>query len=392
MNRIFSSRTNWDLSPNPLTRLLKEKQRAKIHILNLTQSNPTKCGFEYPEVCISKALTQPSIFSYNPHPKGLLEARKAIADYYQRQDVHTDPEQIFLTASTSEAYSFIFRLIANPGDSVLVPRPSYPLFDFLADINDIELKPYALTYDHDWYLDRDSILKAITPQTKAILIVNPNNPTGSYIHGNEAGELIRNAKKYNLAIISDEVFFDYNFHPTPAQSFARTSEVLTFTLNGLSKLAALPQMKVAWVIVNGPSSILSKAIERLEVITDNFLSVGTPIQLALPKILKIYPNLQNQIKRRLELNRQFLKEEIVRHPTCEYLHAQGGWYAILKVPKVYSDDDWSLSILEKENVLVHPGHFYHFDQDGYLVMSLIPPPKDFQEGVEKVLHHISQNS
>ncbi|MBI1884061.1 MAG: pyridoxal phosphate-dependent aminotransferase [Chlamydiae bacterium] len=304
-----------------------------------------------------------------------------------------NPDQIFLTSSTSEAYSFLFRLLTNPGDNVLIPCPSYPLFDFLGNLNDIELKPYKLAYENAWHIDFDSLSEAVTSKTRAILMVNPNNPTGSYIKEREIKKLVEFAKQNDLALISDEVFFDYDFeNRTERMSFAQSSEVLTFTLNGLSKMAALPQMKLAWIVINGPESLVQEACQRLEVITDTYLSVNTPIQVALPEIFKHTKTIQIQIKKRLKTNLKTLQNTLQNFPTCECLKVEGGWYAILKIPKILTDEAWVLSLLEKESILIHPGHFYHFDQEGYLVLSLLPQTEIFTPAIEKILSYISEKS
>ena len=391
MKKYFASRTDWNLTSNPLTQFLKERQATGIPILDLTASNPTRCSFNYPIQEISKALTQSQSFIYEPHPKGHVEARNAIAAYYEEMGIQLNPEHIFLTASTSEAYSFIFRLITNPGDSILVPQPGYPLFDFLCTLNDIELTPYPLIYEKNWHIDFETLSKSIQPRTKAILLVHPNNPTGSYIRTAEKHAFVSLAKENKLSLISDEVFFDYplKHESKKFHSFAGSSEVMTFTLNGLSKMAALPQMKLAWIVVTGPKEISQKAVSRLEIITDTFLSVNTPTQVALSEILKNRKFIQNQILKRLHENEKFLRNLIKNFPACEYLESEGGWYVILKMPKTKTDEEWALELLKKQGVLVHPGHFYNFDDEGHLVISLLPSPEIFVEGMNKILAHIT---
>jgi aspartate/methionine/tyrosine aminotransferase len=392
MKNYFASRTDWPLASNPLTKALQKRHDEGLPILDLTESNPTRCGFDYPVQEISKALTQSESFIYEPHPKGHLQARKAIAAYYEETGIHLNPEHIFLTASTSEAYSFIFRLIANPGDTVLVPQPGYPLFDFLCTLNDIELIPYPLIYEKNWHINFETLSKYIQPSTKAILLVNPNNPTGSYIKPKEKSALVSLAKEHQLSLISDEVFFDYPLEHESKKfySFSGTSEVMTFTLNGLSKMTALPQMKLAWIAVTGPKEMLQKAVSRLEIIMDTFLSVNTPTQVALSKILKNRKFIQNQILKRLKENHKFLRNLIKNFPACEYLESEGGWYAILKIPRTKTDEEWALDLLEQKGVSVHPGHFYNFNDEGHLVISLLPFSEIFAEGMNKILAHIAQ--
>ncbi|MBI1871299.1 MAG: pyridoxal phosphate-dependent aminotransferase [Chlamydiae bacterium] len=388
MKNLFSKRTNWNLEANPITKALQKRRDSQLPILDLTESNPTHCGFDYPTQELAQVLTQPQSFQYHPNPKGLLEARRAIAKYYQDQGHSINPEQIFLTSSTSEAYSFLFRLLVNPQENILIPRPGYPLFDFLSDLADVELKTYSLFYEKNWQIDFESLKNNVNPDTKALLVVHPNNPTGSYIKKNEFFELIQLAHHEEIALVSDEVFFDYAVESNEKHTrLAGISEVLSFTLNGLSKMVGLPQMKLGWMVVNGPQKLLTQALDRLEVITDTYLSVNTPIQQALPWIIENCKTIQNPIKMRVLNNLKWLKEKIIPFPACEVLKVEGGWYALLKIPKTRSDEEWVLTFLEKEGVFVHPGHFYQFEKEGYLVISLIVPPETFQEGVRRILSY-----
>lgn len=390
--KYFSTRTDWDLNLNELAQLINERKSQGLEILDLTESNPTRCGFEYPTEAITKALTQPENFIYNPSPKGQIHAREAVVSYYLEQGVVLDPEQIFLTSSTSEAYSLIFRLLCNPGDSVWVPSPSYPLFGFLADLNDIELQSYELMADQNWKIDFSSLEKIITNTTKAILLVNPNNPTSSYIQQEEMEKLIRLSQEKEWALISDEVFFDYSFASLKKISLIKTNTVLTFTLNGLSKILGLPQMKLGWMVVNGPENLKKEAIERLEVIADTYLSVNTPIQNALPQILPLRNQIQDQIKNRVQLNFRFLKEILSTHSQIEVLNMDGGWYAILKIQECDNEDEWTLQLLKEKGVLIHPGHFYNFLESGYFVISLLTPCQFFEEGIKRMSHFKVRNT
>jgi aspartate/methionine/tyrosine aminotransferase len=335
---------------------------------------------------------QPQSYIYEPHPKGHLQTRKAITAYYRKKGIHLDPESIFLTSSTSEAYSFIFRLITNPEDSILVPQPSYPLFNFLADLNDVKVATYPLIYENGWHIDLESLQSSIKKNARAIVVVNPNNPTGSYVSTEELHAIIALAKENNLILISDEVFFDYTLvnHSKKIQNFAGISAVLTFTLNGLSKMLGLPQMKLAWIAVNGPSTLLNETLARLEVITDTYLSVNAPIQIGLPRIMRYREKIQQQIKKRLSENLNFFKNKLENFPFLECFEVQAGWYVILKVPRIKSDEEWALELLEKEGVWIHPGHFYNFNEDGYLVISLLTLPEVFHQGIEKIFSYISQ--
>jgi hypothetical protein len=294
---------------------------------------------------------------------------------------------MILTAGTSEAYSFLFRLLAGPGDRVLAPRPSYPLFDFLAALNDVQLDSYPLAYSGGWHIDVTVLRDSITPRTKAILVVNPNNPTGSFLHHDELAALIDLCRAHDLALISDEVFADYPFGPDSnwVVSVAGTSEVLTFALGGISKLLGLPQMKLAWISANGPEGELNDALARLEVIADTYLSVSTPVQRALPHWLGLRLQLTHQILERVRANRQVLLDRTRPPHAGQCLEAEGGWYAVVRVPHTRSEEEVVLELLERDGVLVHPGYFFDFDAEGHLVVSLLPPPDVFLEGIEKIL-------
>lgn len=411
----FSSRTDWNLTSNELSqRVSQHRQRGKL-LLDLTESNPTRCDFSYPKERILGTLSQEENFSYEPALKGLLLARNAVSRYYKsttRQQI--DPEHLFLTASTSEAYSFVFRLLANPGDEILVPRPSYPLFDFLARLNDIVLMAYSLEYHKRWRIDFDSIKRALSPNTRAVLVVNPNNPTGSGIPLEEREALLALCREHRLALISDEVFLDFEFsssteesarretpqinplstdstpRPNRLRSFVGTSETLTFCLNGISKMLGLPQMKLAWITCSGPKEWLIPALERLEVIADTYLSVGTPIQRALPVLLdEVRPAMQTQILARLQSNLRALDERLAKTGgLCERLVADGGWSAVISIPRTLGEDSWVLRWLEQDDVLVHPGYFFDFERPGYLVVSLILPEKIFREGIHRIISRI----
>ncbi len=387
----FSSRFDkWNLQANRLSLLLEEKKKKGVQIFDLTASNPTAVGFAYPAEDILPALTQPQILQYEPEPRGLLSTRQAVAEYYGRRGVAVEPEQIHLTASTSEAYTFLFKLLADPGQNILVPQPSYPLFDFLAGLEDVELLPYRLVYHDEWLIDFDSIAEASTSQTRAMIWVNPNNPTGSFIKKSELAQLTQICADQQLALIVDEVFSDYAFAADPNRvgSLVNVSEVLTFVMSGLSKILGLPQMKLGWIIVNGPENLRRQAQEYLELIADTYLSVSTPIQRAAPHWLKLAAPLQEQIHRRVRGNLLFLQTQLNAHPTCRLLRTEGGWYAILQSEVFIPEEDLILTLLEKDNVLVHPGYFFDFVAEGFLIVSLLPQPEIFCEGVRLLLNRI----
>ena len=384
---MFSDRTNWKLAQNRFTVALEQIQASGVKVLDLTLSNPTRAGLNFDGASILQALASPRALDYDPQSKGLREARQAVAGYYR--DEHAvndlDPEQIVLTTSTSEGYSFVFRLLCNPGDELLVPKPSYPLFEFLADLQDVKLAPYPLIYDHGWQMDFPSLQKAVTERTRGVVVVHPNNPTGSYVHDTEFKMLNAFCRERNLAIIADEVFLDYELTGSANRSFAGNREVLTFTLSGLSKIAALPQMKVAWVVTSGPRELELEASARLEVIADTYLSMNAPIQWAIPALLAQRSDIQKHLQERVKENLAELDRQLAGQKACARLVVEGGWYAVLRVPVTRSDEELAIELVREKQVLVHPGHFYDFPRDGYLVLSLITPTKEFAEGIRLVL-------
>ena len=388
---MFSDRTNWKLTPNLFSRIQQQLREARTPICDLTVSNPTQCGLPYDEAAVLAAFQNSSALSYNPQPKGLLVAREAVSRYYRESHdlPDLDPDAILLTTSTSEAYSFVFRLLCNPGDEVLVAKPSYPLFDFLADLQDVKLVPYSLIYAQGWMIDFSSLAQAITARTRAILLVHPNNPTGSFVSSEEVGKLNQICHAKHLALIADEVFLDYSNDASPRKSFAANHESLTFTLSGLSKISALPQMKAAWIVTTGPRDLAEQSLARLEIISDTFLAMSAPIQLGLPALLDQRKTIQPFLLARIRENTQELARQLALQSACELLHLQGGWSGVLRVPVSQSDEELAIDLLQKQNLLVHPGHFYDFHQDGYLVFSLITPPDEFREGITKLLRHFN---
>jgi alanine-synthesizing transaminase len=389
---MFSQRTNWKLSRNRFTQISEGLRASGTKLLDLSVSNPTECGFHYDTHAILSAFQNLNALMYDPQPKGLLSARKEVAGYYlQDHRVRLDPESIFLTTSTSEAYSYVFRLLCNFQDEILVPKPSYPLFDFLADLQDVVLIPYSLEYAHGWLLDFHSIVRALSPRTRAILLVHPNNPTGSYLCDEEVRRLYEICRERELALIVDEVFLDYSFHGSSPKTFTANHDALTFTLSGLSKIAALPQMKVAWVATTGPTSLVTAALNRLEVIADTYLSLNAPTQWAFPTLFEQRRFLQPQLLRRIRENHDNLQRMIASQSACELLDASGGWYAVLRVPARRTDEDLVIDLLQKHHVVVYPGHFYDFPNDGFLVASLIAPAEVFQEGISRLVRFLENS-
>jgi alanine-synthesizing transaminase len=384
---MFSDRTNWQLTPNALTCAIDEAHASGQAILDLTISNPTEAGIRPDATAVLAALSNPEAMHYDPQPRGLLSARRAVCRYYRESHgvKNLDPEHLILTTSTSEAYSYIFRLLCNPGDEILVPKPSYPLFEFLADLADVKLVPYPLLYDHGWQIDFDSLCKVVNQRCRAVILVHPNNPTGSYVSANETSALNSLCRSHALALIVDEVFLDYSHDATPRRSFVANADALTFTLSGISKISALPQMKLAWVATSGPEEIVAESGARLEVIADTFLSMNAPVQLAADVLLDQRKLIQPILLERLRANLAELDQQLLNHPSCARLQVEGGWYAVLRVPAVESDEDLAVRLLRKASVSVHPGHFYDFPNEGHLVLSLITEPEIFREGVSRLL-------
>ena len=384
---MFADRTNWNLEENRLTRALSRRRASGNSILDLSASNPTSCGFSFDENAILRALSDRAALKYVPDPYGLPSARAAICNYYTQLGRRVLPEAIFLTTGTSEAYSFIFRALCNAGDEILIPTPSYPLFDFLAEIHDVRLVRYSLLYDHGWQIDRYSFERAIGPRTRAAIVVHPNNPTGHYTKPDEAAQLAELCAHHDMAVIADEVFYDFSFasQEQRAPSFAADSNALTFTLSGLSKICGLPQMKAGWIVTSGPEKAKKGALARLEVIADTYLSMNAPVQCALPSLLGLRHGFQRQLMERARQNLAEIDRQLATHANCSRFEIEGGWNAVLRVPAVRSDEETAIDLIESRGVYVHPGHFYDFPGDGYMVVSLIVPSDQFAEGISRVL-------
>jgi alanine-synthesizing transaminase len=420
MSMHFSRRTNWNTQESELARAHRERMQAGLLIADLTQSNPTRCGFEYPPSLLD-ALTDARALDYDPQPRGLLPAREAVCEYYAAHGVSLDPNQITLTTSTSEAYSFLFRLLCDPGDEVVILQPGYPLFDYLAELDDVRLKAAPLVYENGWQIDVEGIRRAIGPETRAIVVVHPNNPTGHFTKPSEAAELAALCREFGLALIVDEVFIDYSFGGE-TQSFARGIEgVPVYVVSGLSKIAGLPQMKAAWIVSalsvvtepereQAPNDSPNDALARLEVIADTFLSMNAPVQWALPKWLAGRAMIQGQIRRRTAANLAELDRaleavkleatkigadrlEAVRLEAVgavQRLQVEGGWYAVLRIPAIQPDEQTVLALLER-GVWVHPGYFFGMPESGWLVVSLLAPEAEFSNGVATMIDYLGTN-
>jgi alanine-synthesizing transaminase len=437
----FSHRTDWNTEETALARAHRQRLAAGLPLADLTASNPTRCGFTYPPDLLAP-LADPRALDYDPQPRGSLRARQAVCAYYADHGAPVDPAQIVLTTSTSEAYSFLFRLLCDPGDEILVPQPSYPLFDFLADLDDVNLKPCTMVYHDGWQIDPEGLRRALTPQTRALVLVHPNNPTGHFTKPWEAEELARLCRDHSLALIVDEVFLDYPFalatsgptdssvphpfagscgewvgehdprvpHPRRAfvlaprvgehdpepsvpQTFAfGLTGVPVFVVSGLSKIAGLPQMKAAWIVSTVPEPERENALARLEIIADTFLAVNAPSQCALPAWLESRLSIQEQIRVRIAANLAELDAQLARVPASNInrLALEGGWYAILRIPAIAPDETTVLALLER-GVWVHPGYFFGFPPSGWLVLSLLPPVTEFRSGVTALVDYLHKN-
>ena len=383
--QAYSQRLSWNLSPNWLSLLIQEKRNAGVPVLDLTLSNPTQAFAEYPHEEIRRAYANITEFTYRPDPLGLKEARCAIARVYTEQGVPISPDQLVLTASSSEAYALLFKLFCDPEDEVLVPAPSYPLFDFLARLESIRIVPYRLQYDGIWCIDLASLRERISSRTRAVVIVNPNNPTGSFLKESEKNELFELARRHDLPIISDEVFRDYSLGSTGSQvtTLINSDMVLSFSLNGLSKTAGMPQMKLGWIAINGPAAERELARARLEILLDTYLSVSTPVQSALPELLRIGSRIQHRIAERTKRNLAGLAE-LLKDSPAHCLHTEGGWSAIVRLPHTAAEEVWVARLLEEQAMIVQPGYFFDMDSEPYVVMSLITPPELFDEGIRRL--------
>jgi aspartate/methionine/tyrosine aminotransferase len=382
---MFSSRLPPELAPNALSRAVERARRSGTAILNLTETNPTAVGLPYPDDLL-QSLADPRSRIYRPDSLGMVEARNAIAsDYAARGTAGVDASRTVLTASTSEAYAMLFKLLADPGDAVLVPRPSYPLFELLTRLDGVDAAPYLLQQADDWTIDRDSVTRSISAKTRAILVVSPNNPTGSMLRSDDREWLVATAREHDLVLVSDEVFVDYPISPRPgATSLADEHRVLTFTLGGLSKSVGLPQVKLAWIVVSGPDALVAQAIERLGVIADSYLSVSMPVQTAASRLLEGGRVVRDAIATRIRRNLDQLRAVGRVHPSLTVLVPEGGWSTVVRVPATETEEALVLRLLDDAGVLVHPGYFFDFAEEAFLVLSLLPPPDVFDEAIRRI--------
>ena len=385
----FSQRTGWNTEESDLARAHRLRLQAGLPIADLTASNPTRCGFEYPPELL-QPLTDPAALLYDPQPLGALAARQAVAGYYSALGAPVDPARILLATSTSEAYSFLFRLLCDPGAEILVPQPGYPLFDFLARLDHVRIRPVPLLYDHAWQLDPEALRRAVTSQTRAIVLVHPNNPTGHFTKPWEARELARLCREFDLALIVDEVFLDYGIAVTGTTFAAGLEDIPVFVVSGLSKIAALPQMKAAWIVTAAPAAAQAQIAARLEVIADTFLSLNAPVQSALPAWLAGRSHIQTQIRRRVADNLALLDRLLAPLPAVRRLEIEAGWYAVLRIPALAPDEQTVLALLDR-GLWLHPGYFFAMPESGWLVLSLLPPQPEFTRGVTILVDYLQTN-
>ena len=391
---MFSSRIPAELAPNRIGRAVSRLRAARAGLVDLTESNPTRVGFRFP-AGLPGGAPGPEVQVYRPAPLGLPTARAAVAAHLARPGRPVAPERVVLTASTSEAYGFLFKLLCDPGDAVMVPRPSYPLFEHLTRLEGVRALPYAIEYygHHGrWELDVGGLRQALTSGTRAVLLVNPNNPTGSFVSPGELDAVARICREHDLALVADEVFGAYPLNgaaPAPSVLDRPRRDVLAFSLGGLSKAVGLPQLKLGWIVVDGPPPAVERALAGLELIGDTYLSVAAPVQLAAGTLLAEGAAVTAQIAARVRANYAALRRRVARHPALGLPAVEGGWYAVLQIPATEPEEAVVLDLLERDRVLVHPGYFFDFPREAFLVMSLLPAPDAFEAGVGRVLARVA---
>ena len=394
---MFSAKTRFETADNAISRHLAARRARSLPVLDLTESNPTSQPTIAPSAdFLNRCLFDERVHLYAPDPCGLPETRQAIARDYAEHGIDLSPERIIVTASTSEAYAYLFKLLANPGDELLAPAPSYPLFEFLAGLESLCLGFYRLGYDGEWFIDFGALEEAITPRTRAIIAVSPGNPTGAYLKRGELDRLSELCARRDLALICDEVFFDYALDVNTGDIACALADCqgdcLRFVLGGLSKTALAPQIKVGWLAVRGPDDLVAESLRRLEVIADAYLSASTPAQLALPRILAARPSIQSAMHHRLRHNLDALKAFHRDHPSAAWqpLRVEGGWNAVLRLPRTRSEESWVLSLLDEAGVLVHPGYFFDFPEEAFVTVSLLVAPEVLLEGLAALDAHVGQ--
>ena len=382
---MISTRLPKSLTPNAVALAIGAKRRNGTAILDLTETNPTGVGLTYPKE-ILEPLSNARALDYDPQPLGLWPARAAVAADFRRRGIVISADRVALTSSTSEAYALLFKLLCDARDAVLVPHPSYPLFEHLTRLESVDAIPYALEYHGCWRIDIDSITRAATDRVRAILIVSPNNPTGSFLHRDDLAAISSLASSRGWAIIGDEVFADYPLDASPnATHVLAGADVLTFSLGGLSKSAGLPQLKLGWIGFGGPASTVDEALAAYEIVADTYLSVSTPVQAAAAELIGHGAAIRAQIQSRIRRNLDSLRKLAAAHPSTGVLPVEGGWSAVIQVPQLGAEESLVLDLLEKDDVLVHPGYFFDFDREAFVIVSLIVEPAVFDRGVTRVL-------
>jgi alanine-synthesizing transaminase len=380
----YSKRLSWSFSPNQISELLIDKRNAGVPVLDLTVSNPTAV-LRYPHSAIAAALGDLGDLSYHPDPFGLVQARETVSRLYLEQGYGVDASRIALAASTSEAYTLLFKLLCDPADEILIPVPSYPLFEYLAALENVRTIPYQLQYDGSWFIDFQDLHKRISERSRAIVIVNPNNPTGSFLKSWERQQLVDLASERNLPLICDEVFMSYELgsEAQRVKTLANEEAVLSFSLNGLSKMAGMPQMKLAWLTINGPEHQRQTAHERLELLLDTYLSVNTPVQVTLPRLLEIGAGIRADLVARISQNFGCARKTFENSPV-HVLHTEGGWSVLLQLPRKQNEEQWVMQLLQEKNVLLQPGFFFDLPEEAYGVASLVTEPDEFKEAIERL--------
>jgi alanine-synthesizing transaminase len=386
--RLWSERLPADLTPNPVSRAAAARLEAGRPLTDLTESNPTRAGFAYPADLLAP-LADPAGLIYDPQPLGLPTARAAVAADHARRRLDIPPDRIALTSSTSEAYALLFKLLCDPGDAVLVPRPSYPLFEHLTRLECIRAVPYDLEYHGSWRVDTGALARAVDGRTKALLVVSPNNPTGSFLHRGDLAAMTRICEAHGLVLIGDEVFGDYPLDAGDGVSVLSQRDVLTCSLGGLSKSIGLPQAKLGWIAWSGPDEQVTAALHAYEIVADSYLSLATPVQVAAPALLSAGGAVRSQIHARVRGNLAILRDAIAGRPDVTLLNVEGGWSAVMQVPATRSEEEMVIRLITNDGVLVHPGYFYDFAREAFLVVSLIVEPCTFAAGVERLLARVS---
>jgi aspartate/methionine/tyrosine aminotransferase len=385
---MFSRRLPPHADLNALSHAVSRRRARGASIVDLTESNPTRAAFRYAPDLL-RVLASDAALCYEPHPLGLRVAREAVARDHARRGVTVDPDHVVLAASTSEAYTWLFKLLCDPGDAVLVPRPSYPLFEHLTALEGVVAAPFDLDYHGRWEIDFATVEQA-PRSTRALIVVSPNNPTGSYVSAREMERLFTMCRERGWALIADEVFADYPLDTdSPLTDIASRADVLTFSLGGLSKTVGLPQLKLAWLVVGGPSDICARALTGLELIADSFLSVSTPVQIAAPTLLECGGAIRAQVHQRIRENLTILRETARSFAACEVLKVEGGWSAVIRVPATRTEDQLVIDLLEAEGILVHPGYFFDFPSEAFLVVSLLPQTATLLDALPRLFRCVS---